>query len=179
MWKITKDFEFCYGHRCHQQQLDADLSLNAPCKCRHLHGHEAKVAVTLVGTGLDHSSMVTDFNNLNFIKKFLDSYFDHKFIIDKHDPLYMAMVGVAVEDLIPAKLPGKLFLGTVPIEGGTSAHNEYLSSFTVVDFCPTSENLSRFMAEYVKGMLGNIARVESVTWHESPKSKATYYPEGV
>lgn len=177
VWKIQKAFECAYGHRIYQQKLDAELSLNAPCKCRHLHGHEARIEVQLSGNTLDHSAMVTDFNNLNFMKKFLDSYVDHKFIIDYNDPLYLAMVGVEVEELVPAILPAKgMFIGQVALpHGERTPHDEYLASFTVVDFCPTSENLSRWIFQYAQAMLGKLAVVESVTWHESPKSQATYH----
>ena len=175
-WKIQKAFEFCYGHRVWGQKLDPQLSRNAPCKCRHLHGHEARVELQLSGARLDDTAMVTDFNNLNFLKHFLDTYVDHKFIIDCNDPLYLAMVGVEVKDLSLIPMPTKdLFAAKVLPSGDPSPTAEYLNSFIVVDFCPTSENLSKWIFSYAQAVLEGTAVVESVTWHESPKSQATYY----
>ena len=41
-WKISKEFEFCYGHRVWSQTLNTEFSLDGCLKCRHLHGHQGK-----------------------------------------------------------------------------------------------------------------------------------------
>lgn len=87
MWEIAKSFSFCYGHRVWSQKLDPELSVNGSCKCRHYHGHEARVEVGLRASCLANG-MVTDFKNLTWLKEFLDTYLDHKFIVDTNDPLY-------------------------------------------------------------------------------------------
>ena len=46
-WKISKEFEFCYGHRVWSQTLDTEFSLDGCLKCRHLHGHQGKILVYL------------------------------------------------------------------------------------------------------------------------------------
>ena len=46
-WEISKEFDFCYGHRVWSQTLNIDFSLDACLKCRHIHGHEGKVIVYL------------------------------------------------------------------------------------------------------------------------------------
>ena len=68
-WEISKEFDFCYGHRVWSQTLNIDFSLDACLKCRHLHGHQGKVIVYLESNELNNS-MVTDFKHLNWFKKF-------------------------------------------------------------------------------------------------------------
>ena len=48
MFRVTREFEFCFGHRLKDY----------PGKCRHIHGHNAKVAVTLEAESLDRLGMV-------------------------------------------------------------------------------------------------------------------------
>ncbi len=38
IWQISKEFDFCYGHRVWSQQLDSEFSLTGCLACRHLHG---------------------------------------------------------------------------------------------------------------------------------------------
>ena len=85
-WKISKAFEFCYGHRVWSQELNPDYSLDPCLKCRHLHGHQGRIEVFLESSELNRGGMVTDFKHLNWFKQFLDDVLDHKFIIDIHDP---------------------------------------------------------------------------------------------
>ena len=97
MWQITKHFDFCYGHRVHTQELDAELSCNSPCKCRHLHGHQGKLEISLSANRLNNG-MVTDFHHLNWVKPWIDQYFDHKMILDKKDPYLKSLlkgIGIA------------------------------------------------------------------------------------
>lgn len=86
MWTIDKQFDFCYGHRVWTQELDKEYSLDTHTKCRHLHGHQATVVVHLGSDKLD-KGMVTDFKHLGWLNQFLDDYLDHKFILDKNDPI--------------------------------------------------------------------------------------------
>ncbi|MFB1007956.1 MAG: 6-carboxytetrahydropterin synthase, partial [Sulfurospirillum sp.] len=91
IWQISKEFDFCYGHRVWSQQLDSEFSLTGCLACRHLHGHQGKVIVYLQSSELK-DGMVTDFHHLNWFKLFLDNTLDHKFIIDIHDPLFATLL---------------------------------------------------------------------------------------
>ena len=91
MWEISKEFDFCYGHRVWSQSLNVEFSLDSCLMCRHLHGHQGKVIVYLKSDSLK-SGMVTDFKHLNWFKKFLDDVIDHKFIIDINDPLFKTLL---------------------------------------------------------------------------------------
>ena len=90
-WKISKEFDFCYGHRVWSQTLNPEFSLDSCLKCRHLHGHQGKILVYLEADEL-HNGMVTDFKHLNWFKQFIDDVLDHKFILDVNDPLFSTLL---------------------------------------------------------------------------------------
>jgi len=48
-FSISKEFNFCYGHRVYVQQLDTGFTEKGHTKekCRMIHGHEGKVLVHL------------------------------------------------------------------------------------------------------------------------------------
>lgn len=173
-WKISKDFAFCYGHRVWSQELLSEFAETSHCKCRHLHGHEASVTVSLSGSMLV-KDMVTDFNHLTWLKTFLDKYLDHKFILDSNDPLYSSLTQQAVT--IPVTI-NNLAVGSqivVPSTLSFNAQREYLESFFIVDFVPTSERLSQWLYKVVATKMEPLkVKVEEITWWESPKSRATY-----
>ncbi|PCH84122.1 MAG: 6-carboxytetrahydropterin synthase QueD [Piscirickettsiaceae bacterium] len=78
MYRITKKFTFCYGHRL----------MNHPGKCKHLHGHSAQVAITLESEQLNEQGMVCDFSDIkHFAEKWLDDTFDHNMLLHKDDPV--------------------------------------------------------------------------------------------
>lgn len=85
MYKIAKQFDFCYGHRVWSQSLNPIFSLDSCLKCRHLHGHQGTINIFLEAEELKEG-MVTDFKHLNWFKKWLDDTLDHKFIMDINDP---------------------------------------------------------------------------------------------
>lgn len=174
---ITKDFNFCYGHRVHNQVLDAILSENMPCKCRHLHGHEAKVSISLSSDTLK-AGMVTDFNNLSWLKTFLDRHIDHKFVVDIVDPLRESMTHNCPLELIKLDDSSDFIVGhslRIPDTVTNSAEYEYLESFFVVNFVPTSENFSEWLFNLVNEKMKSInVTVNSVEWWESSKSRSIY-----
>jgi len=167
-WDISKTFEFCYGHRVWSQELDKDLALSNKPKCRHLHGHEAKVVVHLASDSLNQG-MVTDFNHLNWLKVWIDENIDHKFIIDAHDPLFNAITGLSL-DYAGFMGRGKKFT-SLPVDA-SEVDRELYNSFFIVNFVPTSENLAQWIYNIVdENMPGLVSAVE---WHETPKSKAVF-----
>ena len=107
-YQISKEFDFCYGHRVWSQKLDKEFSLDGCLACRHLHGHQGKIIIHLESDKLI-DGMVTDFNHLNWFKQFLDDTVDHKFIIDSHDPLYNTMLShfPNQQNLIEMKMASK------------------------------------------------------------------------
>lgn len=179
-WKISKEFNFAYGHRVWVQQLQSEFALDRQCVCRHLHGHEAEVHVHLVGDKLDPQGMVTDFLHLSWLKKFFDETVDHKFIIDKNDPLFANIVHLP-KKTVPVYVPdtehcaGHLIdMDDTGITPGTPEY-EYYESFFIVDFIPTSENLSKWVYDLVTPKMARLGvKVGEVEWWETKKSCARY-----
>jgi 6-pyruvoyltetrahydropterin/6-carboxytetrahydropterin synthase len=125
------------------------------------------------------SGMVTDFKHLNWFKEWLDSWLDHKFIIDLSDPLNFDMVSDFVDEVgvvDRAKLnyhdtglyTPKLEL--LPKDAPQALIEKY-EGFVFVDFVPTSENLTSWIFEIVsKKMKPLNVDVVAVEFWETPKS---------
>ena len=185
-FQITKEFSLCYGHRVHNQVLQKDFADNLKCACRHLHGHEGKVEVTL--TTLDSrdgltNGMVTDFRHMEVLKRFINATLDHRFLIDAKDPMLTGMLTAAksfiatpeVYDIKTIEINGLPVAGELTIPEGTpEVDRDYLESFVVVNFVPTSENLSRWLFTVASHVMKPLARVVSVDWWETPKSHSLY-----
>ena len=202
MHYITKNFDFCYGHRVWTQQLDAGLSCNQPCKCRHLHGHQGQITIELGANKLD-SGMVTDFHHLNWFKQWLDDHFDHKMIMDVNDPFLRTMI----EDLWPMygcdptvddktmqpywisdycegfTVDGFHYPNTKLMTSGRCepATREFLEGLVLVEFVPTSENLAEFFFKRVQHVLQAKKHVvnptmflQQIIFKETPKTSATF-----
>ena len=171
-WEISKEFDFCYGHRVWSQTLNIDFSLDACLKCRHLHGHQGKVIVYLESNELNNS-MVTDFKHLSWFIAFLDDVLDHKFILDINDPLFSTLVpNIKKEDLI--KFDEGYF--SINLTNFKNEELELYESYVVVDFVPTSENLSAWFLKIVQEKMNGLnIKVSKIEFLETPKSKSTFY----
>ena len=83
MYSITKEIHFCYGHRL----------MRHPGKCRNLHGHSVKAAITVAAQELDAQGMVCDFSDVKEkIGRYIDTELDHNFLLHKDDPLIASLV---------------------------------------------------------------------------------------
>ncbi|MFQ5780711.1 MAG: 6-pyruvoyl tetrahydropterin synthase family protein [Nitrospiria bacterium] len=108
MYKVTRQIDFCYGHRL----------LNYRGKCRHLHGHNAKVEIELFSERLDRLGMVRDFEEIKkVVQVWIDENLDHKMILCKDDPLIPSL-----DDLKEA--------------------------YYIIDENPTAEAISRLIYDY-------------------------------
>jgi 6-pyruvoyltetrahydropterin/6-carboxytetrahydropterin synthase len=82
MFRVTREFEFCFGHRL--QDYDG--------KCRNIHGHNGKACITLESDNLDRLGMVVDFVEMKrVIGAWIDATFDHTLLLHKDDPLVKAL----------------------------------------------------------------------------------------
>lgn len=175
-WNISKEFDFCYGHRVWSQTLNSDFSLDSCLMCRHLHGHQGKIIVHLESEKLNNG-MVTDFKHLNWFKKFLDDTLDHKFILDFNDPLFETLLPHYKNktDLISFDEGYKIFDLTKLKDAKTHLIEMY-EGYIIVDFVPTSENLSAWLLNIVQKRMSKIdVKVSHVEFLETPKSKSTFY----
>jgi 6-pyruvoyltetrahydropterin/6-carboxytetrahydropterin synthase len=108
MFRVTREVDFCYGHRL----------LDYQGKCASLHGHNARVLITIEGAELDSSGMVLDFTDIKrVVQNWVDEKLDHRMVLRRDDP--------AVGPLEALGEP--LFL---------------------MDVNPTAENLARLIYDY-------------------------------
>lgn len=188
-WTIDKSFDWCYGHRVHNQSLNANFtgSEGACLACRHLHGHQGKLKVMLEGDHLENG-MVTDFKHLGWMKDFIDDVLDHKMILDVNDPLLHHEVPEYMDPYIPSgtgEMPEyHLNLNKVVIhpEGYMTPKLEYIAHMSqavyekyeglvFVTFVPTSENLAAWLLAIAQKRMAKLGvRVVSVEFWETPKS---------
>jgi 6-pyruvoyltetrahydropterin/6-carboxytetrahydropterin synthase len=112
MYRIAKELHFCYGHRL----------MNHKGKCKRLHGHNAKVLITVEAENLDSGGMVMDFSDLKRdVSNWIDDQFDHQMLLHKDDPIVDALKA-----------------------GG--------ESFRILEVHPTAENLARLIFDFVKDL---------------------------
>jgi 6-pyruvoyltetrahydropterin/6-carboxytetrahydropterin synthase len=75
---VTRVIHFCYGHRL----------LEHRGKCRHLHGHNGVLEVTLRRSRLNRMGMVMDFERIkSAVADWVQSTLDHKMLLNSRDPL--------------------------------------------------------------------------------------------
>ena len=198
-WVIDKSFDFCFGHRVHNQSLNTEYSLDGCLACRHLHGHQGKVKLFLGANDLA-KGMVTDFKHTNIFKKWLDDIMDHKFIIDMNDPLFENLAGdilLTTDNNLPwyenlmvdynseydYARPDLDHITDILSELNISdaqkqAIMEKYEGLIIVDFVPTSENLCKWWYEVANKMLNGLGiDVVAVEYWETPKSHCRYQPE--
>ncbi len=110
MYTITKEIYFCYGHRLMHHQG----------KCKHLHGHSVKAAISIQAPELNDNSMVCDFSEVKVcVEEYINDVLDHNFLLHKDDPL------------IPVLTQQK-------------------ERFLAIDEHPTAEVLSKMIYQHVK-----------------------------
>ena len=174
-WKISKEFDFCYGHRVWSQTLNTEFSLDGCLKCRHLHGHQGKILVYLEASELK-DGMVTDFKHLNWFKQFIDDVLDHKFILDINDPLFSTLLPHINKNELIKFDEGYSLVNLTKFSNEEIHIKELYEGYIIVDFVPTSENLSAWFLKIVQKKMDKLGiKVSHVEFLETPKSKSTFY----
>ena len=78
MFRVTREIEFCYGHRL----------MHYDGKCKHLHGHNGRLVITLAGEALDNRGILVDFGDIKkTIQKRVDDNLDHNLLLSREDPI--------------------------------------------------------------------------------------------
>jgi 6-pyruvoyltetrahydropterin/6-carboxytetrahydropterin synthase len=91
MFSITKEVYFCYGHRL----------MGHPGKCRHVHGHSVKAAITLAAEALDEQGMVCDFADIGACAaEFIEKELDHNLLLHREDPLVPLLISARERHLV-------------------------------------------------------------------------------
>lgn len=197
---IDKSFSFCYGHRVHNQRLDTKFTESGDncLACRHLHGHEGIIKVFLEeevpGINVAKTGMVTDFKHLGWFKSFIDDVLDHKMILDIKDPIHAEQSIWLLDDDenidmgLLHKMPGGYWIPNLTFiqeqlqkwewvktpEGKAKADAiiEKYEGYILVDFVPTSENISAWLLSVVQNKIKALdgVKVTAVEYWETPKS---------
>jgi 6-pyruvoyltetrahydropterin/6-carboxytetrahydropterin synthase len=113
MYIITKEVFFCYGHRL----------MNHPGKCRNLHGHSVKAAISIKADTLNSQAMVCDFSDVKAcVEGFIDQVLDHNFLLHKDDPIIPALLAnqeqfLAIDDHPTAEVLSKMIYQHVKRQG--------------------------------------------------------------
>jgi 6-pyruvoyltetrahydropterin/6-carboxytetrahydropterin synthase len=113
MFTITKEVYFCYGHRL----------MNHAGKCRHLHGHSVKAAISIKQAQLNEQSMVCDFSDIrDCVESYIDKVLDHNFLLHKNDPMIPVLVAqnerfLAIEEHPTAEVLSKMIYQHVKQQG--------------------------------------------------------------
>lgn len=141
--RITKEFSFETGHALYGYDG----------KCRNVHGHSYKLAVTVIGKPISDSTnvkfgMVIDFGDLKkIVKEEIVNVFDHATVFNKNTP----HVELAKE-----------------LE--RRGHNVLL-----VDYQPTSEMMVIDFANKIKSRLPDNIKLHSLKLRETETSFAEWY----
>jgi 6-pyruvoyltetrahydropterin/6-carboxytetrahydropterin synthase len=78
MYRVTREIEFCYGHRL----------LNYAGKCQHLHGHNGRAIIVLAAQELDRRGMLVDFADIKHqVQRWIDENLDHTMLLCRDDPI--------------------------------------------------------------------------------------------
>ena len=138
MFRISKRFDFCSAHRL--------LGLAEHHPCGVLHGHNYTAELIFESLGLDHRGFAQiDYRDLDVVKKWIDTSWDHKAILCSNDPLAKVVWDQGV---------GHVYL---------MAEN------------PTAENLARHLFNQVMTILGDPGHyLRAVRVSETPKTWAEY-----
>ena len=113
MYTITKDVYFCYGHRL----------MKHAGKCRHLHGHSVKAAITVSAAALNEEGMVCDFSEISAIAhRYIDEVLDHNLLLHREDPIIPTLIEngerfLALEEHPTAEYLAKLIFDQVKARG--------------------------------------------------------------
>ncbi len=119
MYTITKEVYFCYGHRL----------MNHQGKCRNLHGHSVKAAISVKHEQLNDDGMVCDFSDIReCVDQFIETHLDHNFLLHEDDPIIPALI----------------------------ANNE---RYLAIKAHPTAEVISKMIYDYIKAAGFNVAKV--------------------
>jgi len=132
--EVVRYHDFSYGHR-----------IMGEGKCNHLHGHNARVYLTLQGRA-DDSGHIIDFSAIK--KKhcmWLENAWDHRMVLSCIDPLTKYLR--AADDDIYETLGLKL-----------------------VDFNPTAENMASYSMRQLAGHFDtDIVKLTHIKWEETRK----------
>lgn len=88
-----------------------------PGKCRHLHGHSARVGITLSALTLNDQGMVRDFSDIKtLIGEWVDRELDHNLLLHREDPILPALETAGERVMVVNEHPTAEFLAKLIFE---------------------------------------------------------------
>lgn len=164
-FEVRAEVEFDYGHRIASHKS----------KCRNVHGHRAKVQVTVQGSlrdseHLSENGMVMDFGDVkNQLRVHVHNMFDHAMILDKRDDLFIAGLCKWANDTLPPTAEVNLY--------GDRWNLEDFGAIQFINGPPTAENMAFLIFECLSNAINTDMGdqwVTSVRFFETPTSMAEY-----
>lgn len=152
MQRLSKKYEIAYGHRIMTQKLDEQWTSNTVCKCKRIHGHNAKITLNLkTAKDPETEHYAIDFNHFEPFKKILENL-DHKYIVFYKDYEFWNMfkVGPSIIEYFekhnfePLNFKQYREVQKPPVLEFLASEN-LLFDFYIVNFVPTSENLAAYL----------------------------------
>ena len=184
--KQTLDYSIeipvCYSHRVWDAKQTVDAS------CRRIHGHSARIRITLRynTANCSHAEIAAVATE---VSTFFKTEVHNRFIIDDADPMFYTLVASLYEALCSAnnsEMSCSMFRGVkfndktvayfvdlaaVPSSENTPVH-DVLSSYFIVNFCPSSGNLCRWLFTTIEPRFKSIgADVVTVEWQSTPDTR--------
>lgn len=188
MYTIEKTFTGDLAHRIHNQNLDSNFTEgnSKVLKCRRLHGHTFSLKVKL-GSDELVDDMVLDYNEIGFVKNMINDILDHRTLLSKNDPWFGKILCIVPEyweesfDIPPLK-ETEWDCEQVDISNMNDQDiKEFLSSFTLVPFTTSSENIAKWIYGIIEKRIDTYnkrnntnVKVLSVSYKETPNSEAIY-----
>lgn len=182
MYTIDKEFSWDMGHRVWSQTLNIKYAEDGDLMCRRPHGHTYKAKIGLKAKSLSNG-MVTDFKHLNFVKTIIDNDWDHRFMIDKNDPMLRSLFP-EYESLSKGNCAkDKTYYTNFDLTESVydKLTKERIEGFIVVDFVPTAENICKCLGEIIQNKMGEFLKENEIElafvelW-ETPKSHCKWVP---
>ena len=91
--------------------------MNHPGKCKNLHGHSARVAVTLASNTLNEQGMVCDFSDIkDYVGKWVNSTLDHTLLLHREDPILPALQHAGERVMVVSEHPTAEFIAKLIFE---------------------------------------------------------------
>jgi 6-pyruvoyl tetrahydropterin synthase/QueD family protein len=162
MTTVTRHIEVDYGHRL----------ANHESACSRLHGHRAKIAVSVVAPvraddGTSSEGMVFDFKELKSeMMKNIHDLLDHRFIVAFDDPL--AVVLTSERAVADAKTVIAMGCPVVLVDANIG--------LLLFKRSPTAENLAELCWELMHDALSRSVMVTQVELWETSNSSVVFVP---
>lgn len=186
------EYRLCYAHRVWSPEYSYDE------ECRMIHGHTADLSL-VVTYDREKTLHRTVEKTIDETFMFMNKNIFNRFLIDTADPMFYTLVSslyesVAVEfnvDVfntahnfyVPIIMPesNHVIAHEVNLSPFERAKNspiyDVLRSYFITDFCPSSDNLSKWLYEMVNSRIKMIgATLDHVEWSSVPNRKIIYSP---